>query len=505
MGYIIIWKTHGKTALAMAAFVAWLWSLPLFGILQTALPGADEKMAAFNVAFWLGSALGFLVTLSLRDGPLLGKLTAFAAPTAAVVTWLTTILVWMLPARLFSSWGGFTLGVFILVPAIMGLASAIYFTFWGTTIFYVSQDVRGRYMGMMVAAASIFYAVIVLVLYASPLWALFIAGLFLLMPALLLKELYAFVANSKKEGLPLTLPPPEISYSDLKPWKAFWLPFSLTICSFYILSWATHNVVFPAVQSENILIPLLGQSFYSLVAFFAGYLLDKQQEIEKIALVGLIVLGCTFLLLPIAMPLGALLPLYFLLEGSYGLIDLFLWVALAYFCQLFAKNPRHFYAQGLLLNILFIIAGIFLMPLLNLDIVGEGFFFLSLAAGVILFVGILPAISLRKFRLTSHGTTELFELIDKQIGEMSQEEDFLIDAFTTKEKEVLFLMLAGVRNLEITKRLEFSKNTLKTHIRHIYQKAGVRNRSELLFKFANLKSKPGKVKPHAHKSKVIQE
>ena len=348
-------------------------------------------------------------------------------------------------------------------------------------------------MGTMVATASIIYAVIVLALYASPLAALFLAGLLLLMPTILLKNLSTFIAHSKKEGRPLTLPPApvETHTSHLKPWKTFWVPFSLAIFSFYVLSWATHNAVFPVVKAGTLLIPLLGQSFYGLVAFLAGYVLDKNQEIEKTALVGLIVMGTTFLLLPIAMPLGALLPLYFLLEGSYGLIDLFLWVALAYFCQLFAGNPRQFYALGLLLNILFIVSGVFLMPLLDVDIAGEGFFFLSLAAGIILFFGILPTISLRKFRMTSYETAELADLIDKQIAQLNQTDDFLIDNFTAKEKEVLFLMLAGVENQGITKRLGFSKNTLKTHIRHIYQKAGARNRSELLFKFADLKRKSG--------------
>ena len=51
--------------------------------------------------------------------------------------------------------------------------------------------------------------------------------------------------------------------------------------------------------------------------------------------------------------------------------------------------------------------------------------------------------------------------------------------FTDRELEVLKELITGDPNAEIAERLNMSVNTLKTHIQHLQDKTGFRNRTEL--------------------------
>lgn len=496
MGYTIMWEKYKINLASMAAFVAWLWFFPLFGIMQTSFQVVDEKITVFNLVFFGSKILGFVIFLLLREKwQTLVALIIISAPLTAFSTWLVALMAWQFPDFVFSMWSYPFFIIFVFLPSVMGFAAAIYFAFWGTTIYYVSLENRGRYMAAMVFAATIFYIVLVIVFFTAPLLALFLSGLFLLIPSLFIKNTTAFVEESQEEtnrgrNASTII---EGDNEGINPGKYFWLPFSLTVLCFYILSWVAHDIIFSEIKVEITSLPILGQAIYALAMLFAAFYLDREKEIEKIAVLGLIFLGCSFLLLPISLNFEIIWPLYFLLEGSYGLIDLFVWVSLAYFCQHLAGDPKEYYGRGLLLNIFFIMIGIIMIPLLNINFLGESYFLLSLVAGIILFIGLLPALSLRKIRLLdSHEEVSLpeislSEIIEEEMEKLHLNQDFQMEEFTPREKEVLYLMLMGQKNPEIIEKLGISKNTLKTHVRNIYRKAEVKNRSELLFKFAEVK------------------
>jgi DNA-binding NarL/FixJ family response regulator len=50
------------------------------------------------------------------------------------------------------------------------------------------------------------------------------------------------------------------------------------------------------------------------------------------------------------------------------------------------------------------------------------------------------------------------------------------DPLSLREQEVLQLVAAGLKNAEIAERLFLSTETVKTHVRHIFDKLGARNR-----------------------------
>jgi DNA-binding NarL/FixJ family response regulator len=68
-------------------------------------------------------------------------------------------------------------------------------------------------------------------------------------------------------------------------------------------------------------------------------------------------------------------------------------------------------------------------------------------------------------------------LLKPQAAEPSDSEP-LPDDLTTREAEVLKLIAAGLSNAEIATALVVSNATVKTHINHIFQKTGARDRAQ---------------------------
>jgi LuxR family maltose regulon positive regulatory protein len=59
-------------------------------------------------------------------------------------------------------------------------------------------------------------------------------------------------------------------------------------------------------------------------------------------------------------------------------------------------------------------------------------------------------------------------------------ETALTRLFSAQEQRILRLLEAGLTRQEIAQELVISNNTLKTHLRHIYQKLNVTSRSEAI-------------------------
>ena len=57
------------------------------------------------------------------------------------------------------------------------------------------------------------------------------------------------------------------------------------------------------------------------------------------------------------------------------------------------------------------------------------------------------------------------------------------EPLSERESEVLVLITKGYSGKEIAEKMCVSINTVKTHVRHIYQKLHVRSRSEILLRY----------------------
>lgn len=70
---------------------------------------------------------------------------------------------------------------------------------------------------------------------------------------------------------------------------------------------------------------------------------------------------------------------------------------------------------------------------------------------------------------------------DDEINQASYAEQCLVEAgLTAREKDIALLLARGRTQPWIAEFLTISENTVSTHVRHIYQKADVHNRQELI-------------------------
>ena len=66
----------------------------------------------------------------------------------------------------------------------------------------------------------------------------------------------------------------------------------------------------------------------------------------------------------------------------------------------------------------------------------------------------------------------------EQFATRSAERSTAVDHLTEREREVLLLISRGRSNQEISSDLSISPETVKSHVKHIFTKLGVRNRAQ---------------------------
>lgn len=169
-----------------------------------------------------------------------------------------------------------------------------------------------------------------------------------------------------------------------------------------------------------------------------------------------------------------------LMLGACGVYDLFWWSILGEMLDLH-KNPAKIMGIGLSANIL----GILLGGLIGNAITAAGEQNQNptlLALGVVcLTLVLLPPLHKRlTILLKDH-------IYLTAIAEMPvQEQDRLLGEFNIKEKlteregEIAALLIKGNTYRMIAGELHVSENTVKTHVKNIYSKAGVQSRTELM-------------------------
>ena len=78
----------------------------------------------------------------------------------------------------------------------------------------------------------------------------------------------------------------------------------------------------------------------------------------------------------------------------------------------------------------------------------------------------------------ARGEAALDPAVQHHVVEALKAPEELPDGLTPREAEVLALIAEGLTNAEIAERLVVSAATVKTHVNHIFAKAGVRDRAQ---------------------------
>lgn len=473
MNYIRIWCTHKKQIFGMSCLLAWMWAFPLSGILQVILPNNEIFLSVWRGLFFLGLALSFLAVGLRGNYHLLNSIAHFVPLINLVLTVAAAI-----PFLWFPEFTAY-LHEFILSPLVLmyfsisllsGMLTSVYFIRWGTTLYHISQNIRGRYMALMIAMAALLLSITLFAFYSNIYFSLLVLISLLILSFLWSKDFCILHVEPNEQLL--------VSSTADNPVKTFWMPFSFILLSFNILSGITHNTIFPLISQQSFLSPIVGAAFYGLASLLCGNIIDRGQKTEKTAVIGLVLLGLSFLFMPLAVHFYLLMLLQIFMEVSYAFIDVFIWCSIAQTALLFRKSPLRYFGIGLFINAAFILFGIISDSIIKNITQTYNFLYLAMFAAAVLFLGIFPTQAIQGLRKTPYEHTE-------EVFLKNQNKNIVIDvgALTTREKEVLEYMLLGLDNSSIQEKLGISKNTLKTHIGNIYGKTGVKNRRELFQKY----------------------
>lgn len=169
--------------------------------------------------------------------------------------------------------------------------------------------------------------------------------------------------------------------------------------------------------------------------------------------------------------------------SGYTILDLLIWVAFSQIAYAQSRDPLKTIALMRLLAVLCYVVG----ALVGILLVGNDEIMHGNVAAETTVVGYLVVIA-TVLLLSSEDMWMLFGRT--RPGDLSGDEgasqEARIDAWfdriglTTREREIGVLLAYGRTQPWIAERLSISENTVGTHVRHIYQKAGVHGRQEFI-------------------------
>lgn len=169
-----------------------------------------------------------------------------------------------------------------------------------------------------------------------------------------------------------------------------------------------------------------------------------------------------------------------LMLGACGVYDLFWWSILGEMLD-FSKNPAKVLGIGISANVLgVLLGGLIGNAISSIEMPAFNPTLLALTVACVTLVMLHPLHRRLTVLLKNHAYLTM-------ISEMpSQDQVRLIHHFsiaenlTERESEIAALLLKGKTYKRIAMELYVSENTVKTHVRNIYSKAGVQSRAELM-------------------------
>ena len=194
-----------------------------------------------------------------------------------------------------------------------------------------------------------------------------------------------------------------------------------------------------------------------------------------------------------------------LLQGGSALLNLYVWLLFPYF-SCFSSRPAAVCAYGNFIVCICILCGSFIANLLTTALPNNSTEALSFTACIIsailvsLFPGKKETFSGWQAVVTAKpptpkllpaapdiaATSEIPSDSSNSLSSISEfPNEFNQLPLSRREKEVLLLLIRGRSGRFISESLNISSNTVKTHIRNIYNKLAVNNRQQLLSLFDN--------------------
>ncbi|MGF7184913.1 DNA-binding CsgD family transcriptional regulator/MFS family permease [Desulfitispora alkaliphila] len=285
---------------------------------------------------------------------------------------------------------------------------------------------------------------------------------------------------------PITLKSENISLSKGEPAH---LPISLVIffCVFVLGLYLNGGLMY------TIMLPLLTEGLPSYVKFvpYIGVLLIMYYFGERLqhffsVYIGLSLMGLAFVAFALFdKTLLGLMVTSSLIEASFAFIDLFVWTSLGTLVLIYGAPYRFF---GLVIGSMALSIIIGDLASSRILLVEENYrlFTAIFAAAAIFFTFLIaPWLNERMNRDFSQQFTDQKEDEDDNNADDNNPLNTLLtqllpeQQLTPREVEVVSLILQGMKNKEIAAELFISENTLKTHLKNIYNKFGITQKIDL--------------------------
>lgn len=450
-----------RFALSLGGYFAWLLSFPVFGPALGALAASRGGEAGGLVEVFLPAhALGLAVagTFGAR------RLPGGRALAAVIVTCgLLGLSLSALPAY---AWRG--------VMLLLGLLSAGPIIAWMARFpGLVPPGRRARTMALVMAVANL------------PLYALTLAqgrlgptGLALASTAFLLLPLACtpFTSPDREGATPAKQPVAGCSIPPAGLARRFPWPLAMLILAMYLIGGTAYQMVYPT-QSSNSAITL----YVGVLPYVATALLASGMAVTAgrtwLAQVGLSSLGIAIVLFPLADRFPGNLLSHVLVQGGYAAADLFLWTYLADLAP--PGREAAYYGWGLGLNVAALFAGCVALTRW-LSFLALSRVAVAVAGAIPLFLAAPPAGRLPAPGLAPPEASPQPPSSPYGPGGPGCPVALLGLGLTAREKEIALLLLEGLSNEDIHRRLHISLNTLKSYLKHLYAKTGTANRKELI-------------------------
>lgn len=446
--------------IVFALFFAWLVAFPYQGQILYALAGyrrvAVEGFIFGAMAVHLAGL--FLCGFFVKTMPAAKRLLLFS-----VVVCLGASAVFFLPPS------GLWRAALLVASFLSGASVAA----WG--FFFESGTPRGE--RLKTAASAIIYTNILMIVlnmaavYLSP-----FIGLGLAM--LTLAAAVPFVLR-----LPETVAAREFvrSESGGNPAGIAW-PMAF-LCLFIVVVAITSGLMFKVVGPAFAHLEWLTGWYWAVPYIAAMYILKilpRKANRTYILFLATAMIGLSFILfLVLDHTAAGYLTVNGLMMAAFGVFDLFWWSILGEMLS-FGSNPAKALGIGLSANVL----GVLLGGLAGIELAYAGrdnqyVTLLALAMVCVTMVLLPPLHKNLTVLLKEHEFLTMFSEMapkeqDRLVSDLS-----VSGQLTKRESEIAALLLKGKSYRVISAELQVSENTVKTHVKNIYAKAGVRNKTEL--------------------------
>lgn len=310
---------------------------------------------------------------------------------------------------------------------------------------------------------------------------------------LLLAAAFLFAHRLPGEQAPTEAPSPE--QSNIRVSKAGPLAF---LCLFIVVitinSGLMYQVQGPAFAHLEWLTSWYWAAPY-IAALFMMRNLPRKTNRAYILYVAIAMIGLSFIaFLALGRSWTDYLIVNTLMLGACGVYDLFWWSILGEMLELH-KNPAKIMGVGLAANVLGVLLGGLIGNTIS-NARGQSHSPTLLALGVVCVTLILlPPLHTRLSALLKN------HIFLTTMNEMPMlEQTRLISAFgiaeklTEREGEIAALLIKGNTYRMIAGELHVSENTVKTHVKNIYSKAGVQSRTELINLLLDIHTPPSQIR-----------